>query len=101
MVSEVKSHKGRLRQIRQIQYRQSHFSTGKDKEMTSKQTGQNEFIVQAVAEATRVAIQTMASTGMARQENAGIKISNLILKQPTFNWRAKDKYFELVVSNML
>ena len=74
--------------------------------MESKQIGQNEFIAQAVAEATRVAIQTMASTGMARQENVGIKMSSPILKHPTFNCRVENKYeelqkFELEVSNML
>ena len=42
--------------------------------MARKQIGQNEFDVQAVAEA-RVVIQTMATTGMARQENAGIEMS--------------------------
>ena len=63
--------------------------------MASEQISQHEFIAQAVAEATRVAIQTMATTGMARQENAEIKMSRPILKQPTFNWRAKDKYEEL------
>ena len=48
----------------------------------------------------------MASTGMARPENAVIKMNGPILKQPMFNWRAEDKYeelqnFELEVSNML
>ena len=42
--------------------------------MASEQISQNEFIAQAIAEATRVAIQTMAMTGMARQENPGIKM---------------------------
>ena len=64
--------------------------------MTSKQISQNEFIAQAVAEAARVAIQTMATTGMARQENAEIKMSGPILKQPTFNWKAEDK--QLIVT---
>ena len=63
--------------------------------MAGEQIGKNKFIAQAVAETTRVATQTMASTGMARQENAGIKMSGPILKQPTFNWRAEDKYEEL------
>ena len=74
--------------------------------MANKQIGQNELIAQAVAEATRVAIQTMATTHMARQENTGIKMSQPILNQPSFNWRANDKYkelwyFKLEVSNML
>ena len=48
--------------------------------MARKEISQNEFIAHGVAEATRVAIQTMATTGMARQENAGTKISGPILK---------------------
>ena len=71
--------------------------------MTSKQMSQNEILVQAIAEA---AIQTMATTGMARQKNAGFKMRNPILKQPTFNSRTQHKYeelqnFKLEVSNML
>ena len=34
--------------------------------MTSEQISQNDFIAQAIAEATRVAIQTMATADMAR-----------------------------------
>ena len=63
--------------------------------MAREQIGQNEFIVQGVAEAKRAAFQTMASTGMARQKNAGIKMGGPILKQPTFNWIDEDKYKEL------
>ena len=37
----------------------------------------------------------MATTSMARQENAGIKMGGPIQKQPTFNWRVEDKYEEL------
>ena len=74
--------------------------------MASEQIGQNEFIVQAVAEATRATIQTMATNGMTRQEHSGIKMSGPIWKQPTFNWRAENKYeelqnFKLEVINML
>ena len=100
------THKGKLRQVRQIQYRPSHYSAVKDRKMASEEIGQNEFIAHKVAEATRVTIQTMASISMARQENAGMKMSSLILKQPMFNCRAKNRYkelqnFELEVSNML
>ena len=42
--------------------------------MASEKISQNEFIAQAVAEAMRMAVQTMATAGMARQENAGIKM---------------------------
>ena len=52
-------------------------------------------IAEAVAEATRVATQAMATTGMARKGNAGTKVSGPILKQQTFSWRAEDKYEEL------
>ena len=74
--------------------------------MASEQVSQNEFIVQVIAEATRAAIQTMATAVMARQENPGTKMSGPILKQPTFNWKAEDKHeelqnFKLEVSNML
>ena len=94
-VKSEQSHKDRLRQIRQIQSRQSHYGTIKYKKMASKQIDQNEFIVQAVAEATR-----------CKHENAGIKMSGPILTQPTFNWRAGDKYeelqnFQVEASNML
>ena len=60
--------------------------------MVCEQIGQNEFLAQAVVEAIMTVFQTMASTGMERQGNAGIKMSSPILKQPTFNWRAEDKY---------
>ena len=63
--------------------------------MAGKQIGQKEFIVQAVAEAARVAIQSMPSTSMPRKENAGIKMSGLSMKQPTFNWKAEVKSEEL------
>ena len=48
----------------------------------------------------------MASTSMARHENAGIEMNGPILTQPTFNWRAGDKYdelqnFQVEASNML
>ena len=42
-----------------------------------------------------VAIQTMAMANTTRQDNAGLKMSGSIMKQPTFNWNAKDKYEEL------
>ena len=62
--------------------------------------------MQAVTEAARVGIQTMAAAGTSRQGNSGLKMSRSIMKQPTFNWNAKDKYekmhnFKLEVSNML
>ena len=41
--------------------------------MGSEQISQNKFIIQAVAKAARVAIQTMAAAGTSRQDNAGTK----------------------------
>ena len=64
----------------------------KYKKIAREQISQNEFTAQAVAEATRAEIQTMATSGMGRQGNARIKIRSLILKQPAFNLRAEDKY---------
>ena len=58
--------------------------------MASKQISQNDFIVQAVAEAARVATQTMAVASTLKQENTGLKMSGSIMKWPIFN-----KYEEL------
>ena len=54
--------------------------------MASKQRSQNEFIMQAVAKEARAAVQTMATAGTSRQENAGLKMREPIMKQPVFNW---------------
>ena len=67
----------------------------------------NEVIMKAVAEATRIAIQTMAKMQAQRVPNeAGPKLGGLTLKQPNFNWKAPDKYTEwkafiLEVRNLL
>ena len=66
--------------------------------MASKKTGQNEFIAQAVAEATRLAIQTMAAAGTTRRDNVRPKMSGPIKKQPMFDCSTKDKYAELRIS---
>ena len=58
----------------------------------AKYSSQNKFIAQAIAEAIRVVIQINATAGMTKQENPGAKMSGPILKQPTFNWKAEDKY---------
>ena len=66
-----------------------------------------EAITRAVAEATRVALQTMAEAQVERTENAaGPKLGSPTMKQPTFNWEAPDKYselktFRLEVNNVL
>ena len=64
-------------------------------------------ITKAVAEATRIAIQTMAETqAQSTPSTAGPKLGSPTLKQPNFNWEASDKCTEwkafiLEVRNML
>ena len=53
-------------------------------------------IAKAVAEATRVALQTMVEAQMQRTQNAaGPKLCSPALKQLTFNSEVSDKYTEL------
>ena len=55
----------------------------------------NKVIAKAVAEATRIAIQTMAEMQAQRVPNAaGPKLGGPTLKQPNFDWEAPDKYTE-------
>ena len=67
----------------------------------------NEVIVRAVAEATTVAIQTMAEAWVERAYNiSGPKIGSPTMKQLMFDWNAEDKYsklktFRLEVNNVL
>ena len=67
----------------------------------------SEVIAKAVAEATRIAIQTMAEMQAQRIPSAaGPKLGGPTLKQPNFNWEPSDKYtkwkvFILEVRNML
>ena len=67
----------------------------------------SEAITKAVAEATRIAIQTMAKMQAQRvPSTARSKLGGLALKQPNFNWEALHKYTEwkafiLEVRNML
>ena len=74
--------------------------------MASKQM-MNRAIARAVAEATRVAIQTMVEAQTQRTQNAtGPKLGGPTLKQPVFKWEAPDKYtnlktFKLEVNNVL
>ena len=64
-------------------------------------------IARAVAEATRVVLQTMAEAQPQRTQNAaGSKLGGPTLKQPTFYWEVPDKYtklktFKLEISNVL
>ena len=55
----------------------------------------SEAIMKVVAEATRIAIQTMAEMQTQRvPSTAGPKLGSSALKQPDFNWEASDKYTE-------
>ena len=64
-------------------------------------------VAKAVAEATRIAIQTMAKMHAQRvPSTAGPMLGGLALKQPNFKWEALDKFTEckafiLEVRNML
>ena len=55
----------------------------------------SEYIIQAVAKAARAAIETIAMASTARAENLGPRISGTIMKKPTLDRYAKDKYAEL------
>ena len=74
--------------------------------MTSEQI-MSKVIARAVAEATRIAIQTMAEAKADRTHNgSGPNVVGTRMKQPTFNWNAQDKYsklktFRLEVNNIL
>ena len=67
----------------------------------------SEAIKRAVAEATRVSLQTMSGVQAQGTWNvAGSRLSSPTLKQPSFNWEAPDKYtelktFKLEVNNVL
>ena len=67
----------------------------------------SEATMKAVAEETRIVIQTMAEMKMQRSEShRGPKLGSPVLKQPQFNWEAADKYsewkaFTLEVRNVL
>ena len=53
-------------------------------------------ITRAVAEATRIAIQTMAEAQAERtHDRSGPKVGGPTMKQLAFNWNAQDKYSEL------
>ena len=56
----------------------------------------SEAIARAVAEATRIALQTMTEAQAERTHDAsGPKLGGPSMKQPTFDWNAQDKYSEL------
>ena len=56
----------------------------------------SEAITRAVAEATRIAIQTMVEAQVERMDDgSGPKIGGPAMKQPPFYWNVQDKYSEL------
>ena len=67
----------------------------------------NEATARVVAEVTRIALQTMAEAWVERtHDRSGSKLGSPAMKQPTFDWTAKDKYselktFQLEVNNIL
>ena len=63
--------------------------------MARGQVSQNEFIVQAITEATGQQFKPQPHMAWQRQEHPGAKMIGPILKQPMFNWKAEDKYKEL------
>ena len=61
----------------------------------AEQIEMTKVIAKAVAEATRITIQTMVEMQSRMGENQqGPKIGSPVLKQPQFNWDAPDKYSE-------
>ena len=55
----------------------------------------SKVITKAVAEATRITIQTMVNMQTQRTASQpGPKLGGPALKQPQFNWEAADKYTE-------
>ena len=60
----------------------------------------SEAIARAMAEATRIASQTMVEAQVERMhDRSGPKLGCPIMKQPTFDWNVQDKYSE--VNDML
>ena len=56
----------------------------------------SEAIARAVAEATRIALQTMAEAWVERtHDRSGPKLGGPTMKQPTFDWNIQDKYSKL------
>ena len=58
--------------------------------MESEKTNTNKAIEQAVAEATRAAIQAMAVARTERTQDIVPRLNGPMIKQPTFNWETED-----------
>ena len=53
----------------------------------------SEAIARAVAEATRISLQTMAEAQVERvHDGSGPKLGSPTMNQPKFDWDAQDKY---------
>ena len=67
----------------------------------------NKAIARAVAETTRIAIQTMADAQVERMhDGSGPKVGGPTMRKLVFNWNAQDKYsglktFRLEDNNIL
>ena len=73
--------------------------------MASEDTNTNEAIAHVVAETTRAAVQAMAMARAERTQNVRPRLGRPMMKQPTFNREAEDKYnefknFRIEVSNI-
>ena len=56
----------------------------------------SEAITRAVAEASRIALQTMAEAQAERMhDGSGPKVGGPTMKHPMFDWNTQDKYSEL------
>ena len=49
-----------------------------------------------MAKEASMELQSMSMAGTARADNEGLRMSGPIMKQPTFDWSARDKYAELM-----
>ena len=95
-----------LHGVRSQKVKVAKVSHKSDKQKMAEQI-MSKAIAKAVAEATRIVIQTMAEIQAQNIPNtAGPKLGSPTLKQLTFNWEAQDKYmewkaFSLEVRNVL
>ena len=63
--------------------------------MVNEQSIVNEVIAQAVHEAARLTMQAMVTAGTEGTQKKGPWLGRPVMKQPTLNWEAEDKYNEL------
>ena len=61
----------------------------------AEQAAMSEAIANAIAEATRLAVQAMTDAQAQRMPNtSGPKVGSPMLKQLSFNWEVTDKHIE-------